>query len=608
MGMKRSIFFCILLCFSVFNLEAVPRHMVNLYGTAPKYAADATHRDYVNPDAPKGGELSLMALGRFDSLNPYIVKGQAAGGLTFLGASLLYVSLTNQSYDEALTEYGYAAELIEIADDLKSVTFTLRPGITFHDGSPITPEDVIFTFNTLRTKGNPLYRNYYGDVTKVIAVGQNMIRFEFKDDTNRELPAILGQLPILSKAYYSQNDFNQTLLTPPLGNGPYKIVSVKPGQEIVYERVKGWWGEKLFVNKGRYNFDRVKYTYFKDGDIAFEAFKSGNYNYRTENLIKNWVTAYHFPAVTQGRVKKLEVPIQGMGVMQGLVLNVRNPMFQDIRVRQALILAYDFEWINRNLFYGKYQRCDSYFSGTELSADPLPSPREIEILRPHLKSLPQDILTKPLQMPQTKGDGRDRSNLRKADQLLDAAGFVVKDGVRLNPLTNQPFEFEILIADGASARILGNYINNLKNLGIKARLRLVEAAQYVSRLQDFDFQTTTTVIPQSISPGNEQREYWSSKVAHVKGSRNYAGISDPVVDQLVEYLIDAPSRQELIERSKALDRVLMAGAYVVPFYFSNVTRMAYFDDLVAPQSFPKYQFDLFAFWSKKEKTKSNSRP
>lgn len=608
MGLQRYIFLPLFLLLLSHNLWAVPRHMVNLYGTTPKYAVNASHWDYVNTNAPKGGELSLMALGRFDSLNPYIVKGQPAGGLSFLGASLIYVSLTNQAYDEALTEYGYAAETIDVAEDLKSVTFTLRSGITFHDGSPITAEDVIFTFNTLRTKGNPLYRNYYGDVIKVVTVGKNGVRFEFKDDSNRELPAILGQLPILSKAYYSKNDFNETLLSPPLGNGPYKIVSVKPGQEIIYERVKGWWGEKLFVNKGRYNFDRVKYTYFKDGDIAFEAFKSKNYNYRTENLIKNWVMGYNFPAIQEGKVKKLEVPNQGSGVMQGLVLNLRNPMFQDIRVRQALILAYDFEWINRNLFYGKYLRCYSYFSGTELAANPLPSAREIEILTPYLKSLPKDILTKPMQMPQTKGDGLDRANLRKADQLLDDAGFIVKDGVRINPLTKKPFEFEILIADSATARIVGNYINNLKNLGIKARIRLVEAAQYMARVQDFDFETTTTVIPQSISPGNEQREYWSSKVANIKGSRNYAGIADPVIDQLVEYLIDAPSREELVERSRALDRVLMAGAYVVPFYFSNVTRMAFWEDLAFPKTFPKYQFDLFAIWSKKEKTKPNPRP
>lgn len=600
------------LTFSFFTLiswteQLKATHAINLYGETPKYGVDAKNWDHVNPDAPKGGELSLMAPGTFDSFNPFIVKGQPAAGLSIIYPNLVYVSLTQYSYDEAGFEYGYAAESIDVAKDLKSVTFKLRPNITFHDGSPLTSADVVFSFETLIKKGNPLYKNYYGDVIKVTALDARTIRFDFKDDTNRELACILGQFPIFSKAYYTKNSFDQTLLIPPLGNGPYRIKSFKVGQEVVYERVKGWWGENLLVNKGRYNFDRIRYSYFKDGEIGFQAFKAGAYNFRAENVIKNWVKGYTFPAFKEGRVKKIETPQRSSGVMQGLVLNTRRPLFQDVRVRRAFVLAFDFEWLNQKLFYGQYNRCYSYYSGTELAADPLPSAREIEILKPYAGKLPSDIFTKPLVMPKTKGDGRDRINLREADRLLKEAGYMVVNGKRINPQTKAPVVFEILISDSQLIRTLGDYIDNLEHLGIEAKVKLVEPAQYFSRTQDFDFDTTTMALGQSISPGNEQREFWGSKVSKAKGSKNYAGIADPVVDELVEYLIDAPSRQELVMRTKALDRVLMAGSYMVPFYYSGINRLAMWSDLESTGKFPKYAFDLYAFWSK-NKDKQTKTP
>jgi len=598
---RGSVSLLFLACLIGTGAHADPKYALTLYGNPPFYGPDFTHFNYVNPNAPKGGKLRLSGIGTFDSLNPFVIKGTPAAGLTLIYPSLLYVTLTQHSYDEPSAEYGYAAETIDLAEDRLSVTFKLRPGITFHDGSAITADDVIYSFEMLTTKGNPLFRNYYGDVKKVSKVDDRTIRFDFKDNKNRELPLILGQFPIVSKAFYKKHGFEKADLTIPLGNGPYKISKVDAGRSITYERVKDWWGDKLPICVGRYNFNEVQYIYFRDADISFEAFKSGEYSLRTEHKISNWVLRYNFPAVKEGKVIKLEVPERQVGIMQASVMNTRRDLFKDPRVREALNYAFDFEWINKNFFYGKYTRCNSYYSGTELAAQSKISPAEEKILAPFKDKLPPELFSKPFQVSQTNGSGNDRNNLRKARELLAQAGWVIKDGVLINAKTKAPFEFEILLNQPDLVKIYQNFIKNLELLGITAKIRLVDTSQYVIRVNNFDFDMTSVVLGQSLSPGNEQREFWSSHVADLKGSRNYAGIKDPVVNQLVELVIDAPDRQTLLDRTHALDRVLLWGYYVIPMYYSSVTRIAYWDYLEHPAKFPKYNLDLDAFWTKPEK-------
>lgn len=577
--------------------EAKKQTYLTLYGEAPKYQEGFTHFEYVNPAAPKGGVLRLAAIGTFDSLNPFIVKGDPAAGMAPLHPSLLYVTLLFTSHEEPIVKYCYAAESVDLADDHRSVTFVLRPEATFHDGSPITADDVVFSFNQLRTKGNPLYRNYYGDVTAVVKVDERTIRFEFKDDTNRELPLILGEFPIISKTYYTAHSFESADLKVPLGNGPYRIKSVDPGHQIVYERVKGWWGENLPVNRGRYNFDRVMFQYYRDIEIAFEAFKSGAYDFRQEGRITNWMQRYTFPAVVQGKVKKLEVPNRAFGVMNGLIFNIRRPIFKDRRVRQALVEAFDFAWVNKIIFFGKYKQCHSYFSGTELASTPHWTPAEEQILKPYAAQIWPEVLTKPFLLPKTDGTGENRQYLRKAKALLAEAGWVIRERRLVHNKTGEPFVFEIMLQQAEMVRGFQDYIQSLKTLGIEVQLRLVETAQYMSRLNTFDFDAIFLPIGQSLSPGNEQREFWSSKAAQAPGSRNYAGIQDPVIDALIEGLIDAKTRSELISYTKALDRTLLWGYYVLPMQYSDVQYFALWNHIVPTKTFSDLHFDVYAFWS-----------
>lgn len=588
-------FFLVIFVLGISIAGAEPKHAIALYGEPPLYGKYFKHFNYVNPKAPKGGQLTVSGLGAFDSLNPFIIKGTPAAGLTLIYPSLFYVTLTQHSFDEPSVEYGYAAETIDLADDKMSVTFTLRPGITFHDGSPITPEDVIFSFNTLIKKGNPLYRNYYADVKSVTKTNDRGVRFEFKHNQNKELPVILGQFPIFSKKYYEKHEFDKSSLTMPLGNGPYKIKEVDPGRSITYEHVKNWWGEKLPINVGRYNFDRIQYKYFRDPDVAFESFKSGEYDIRSENRISKWMIGYNFPAAKEGKVIKLEVPIQNVGIMQALIMNTRRDLFKDRRVREAINEVLDFEWVNKNLFYNQYNRTNSYFWGTELASSGNITSAEKDILEPFKDKLSPEVLNQPFKVSARS----DRQNLKKAAKLLAEAGWVVKDGVLINKQTKQPFEFEILLQSPDIVKALQGFVTNLKHLGITAKFRIVDTAQYNLRENDFDYDMIVHVLGQSISPGNEQREFWSSKAADIKGTRNFAGIKDPVVDALVEQVIDASSRQDLIDHVHALDRVLLWGYYVVPLWYSNVQRMAYWDKLDHPPTFPKYNFDIEAFWDKK---------
>ena len=564
-------------------------HAFSMHGDL-KYPAGFTHFQYVNPEAPKVGDVKLAAVGTFDTLNPFVLKGVPA-----IALGNVYDTLTVSSEDEPFSQYGLVAETIEMPADRSWVAFTLRPQARFHDGSPITVEDVIWTFDALKTKGRPFYRSYYAQVLKAEKVGERKVRFAFAPGENRELPLIVGQLPVLSRAYWSKRDFEKTTLEPPLGSGPYRVEALDPGRSITYRRVKDYWGAKLPVNVGRDNFDSLRYDYYRDSTVAIEALKGGEYDFRVENVAKNWATAYATPAVTRGVLKKEEIPNEVPTGMQGFVFNTRRPIFQDPRVRRALGYAFDFEWSNKTLFYGAYTRTKSYFSNSELASSGVPSGEELKILEPFRGKVPDEVFTKEYQPPTTDGSGNIRDGAREALRLLGEAGWTVK-GQKLVDGRGEPMQFEILLDDSTWERIALPFAKNLERLGVTARVRVVDAAQYEKRQDDFDFDTIVTVWPQSLSPGNEQREFWGSQVAGERGSRNLAGIKDPVVDKLIDLVIQAPDRPGLVARTRALDRVLLWGHYVIPHWHIRAFRVVYWDKFARPAVSPKNALGFDTWW------------
>lgn len=584
-------------CLWAQDLQVKARHGLSMYNDL-KYASSFTHFDYVNPHAPKGGEARLATLGTFDTLNPFVLKGIAAAGI-----GQIFDTLTVQSEDEPFSEYGLIAETIDTPADRSWVIFTLRPEARFHDGSPITADDVIWTFETLKTKGHPFYRVYYAKVLQAEKLGPRMVKFSFSPGENRELPLIVGQMPVLSRAYWSGRDFEKTTLDPPLGNGPYQVESIDPGRSITYRRVKDYWGAHLPVRVGQQNFDRIRYDYYRDSTVALEAFAAGQYDFRQENVAKNWATAYDFPAIKQGLIKKEQIPNQIPTGMQGYVYNTRRSLFRDRRVRQALAYAFDFEWTNKHLFYGAYKRTKSYFSNSELASRGLPNAAELEILEPFRGHIPPEAFTKAYRPPTTDGLGDIRDNLLTALALLREAGWVVKDMRLVNERTGEPFQFEILLADPSFERVTLPFVRNLERLGITASVRTVDSAQYQNRIDNFDFDMTVGVWPESLSPGNEQVDNWTSARADVPGSRNLAGIKDPVVDQLVALLIAAPDRQSLVVRTRALDRVLLWGEYVIPHWYLPDFRIVYWEKFAHPLVSPLYALGFDTWWIDVQKEK-----
>jgi len=564
-------------------------HGLSIHGDL-KYGPGFTHFAYVNPRAPKGGSVTLRAIGTFDNLNPFILKGVPAAGI-----GTTFDTLTVASSDEPSSEYGLVAETIETPADRSWVAFTLRPEARFHDGSPMTVEDVIWTFETLRTKGHPLYRSYYAQVASVEKTGPRTVKFTFKGAENRELPVIVGQLPVLSRAYWAGRDFAKTTLEAPLGSGPYRVESLEPGRSITYRRVNDYWAATLPVNVGRYNFDTIRYDYYRDDTVALEAFKAGAYDFRSEASSKNWATAYDVPAVRDGRIRKEEIPNEVPTGMQGWVYNTRRGIFSDPRVREALAAAFDFEWSNAHLFYNAYTRTRSYFSNSELASRGLPSEAELQVLTPFRGRVPNDVFTREYQPPSTVPGGL-RPNLVHALELLKQAGWVVRDMRLVNAETGRPMTFEILIDEPSFERIALPFVKNLERLGVAARLRTVDAAQYQYRLKQFDFDMTVAVFPQSLSPGNEQIDYWASSSADIPGSRNLAGVRDPVVDRLVALVISAPTRPELVARTRALDRVLLWGHYVIPQFHIAAFRVAYWNRFGRPAVSPKYDLGFDTWW------------
>jgi microcin C transport system substrate-binding protein len=566
------------------------RHGASMFGEL-KYGPDFTHFAYTNPEAPKGGSMTLPAVGGFDNLNPFILKGTVASGV-----SLIFDSLATSSLDEPFSEYGLIAESVQIPEDRSWVAFTLREDARWHDGKPVTVEDVIWTLETLKTKGHPFYRAYYANIARAEKVGERTVKMIFEGETNRELPLIAGQMQVLPKHYYETHDFEKTTLTPPLGSGPYRIKTVDPGRRIVYERVVDYWGKDLPVNQGRYNFDEVGYEYFRDGNVALEAFKAGVYDVRIENNSKLWATAYTGGVFDSGTISKEVIPHESGTGMQGFVFNTRREKFKDPKVRAALAHAFDFEWTNQNLFYGQYDRTESYFSNTELAAEGLPSEAELKLLEPFRDQLPEEVFTEEYHAPTTSGGTTLRDNLRTALELLREAGYEIQDGRMVNKESGRPLAFEVLLVDPGFERIVGPFAKNLERLGVDVTIRTVDSAQYQNRLDQFDFDMTVTSWGQSLSPGNEQRDFWSTEAAAIPGSRNLAGVEDPVVDQLIDKIIYAPTREDLVAATRALDRVLLWGHYVIPHWHIRSTRIAYWNKFVRPETDPKYGLDLFAWW------------
>lgn len=578
--------------------SASAEHAVAMHGDV-KYPSDFKHFDYVNPNAPKGGEIKLAGIGTFDSLNPFILKG-----ITPLGIGNLFDTLTVNSHDEAFSQYGLIAESMEMPKDRSWIIFTLRKQARFHDGSPITPADVVFSMNILKEKGHPFYRAYYRDVKKVEPLGERRVKFTFSEDTeNRELPLIVGQMQILSKAYWSGREFDKTTLESPLGSGPYRIESFEPGRYISYRRVEDYWAADLPVNVGQNNFDVIRYDYYRDTTVALQALKAGEYDFRVENVAKNWATAYNIPAVREGRLIKAEIPHESPTGMQAFVYNTRRPVFQDSRVREALSYAFDFEWINKNLFNGAYTRTKSFFSNSELaSSGNLPSPEERAILEPFRGRIPDAVFNKVYQPPVTNGSGNNRRNLRQAFRLLGQAGWKVnRAGKLVNNKTGIPMTFEILLVSPTFERVVLPFKKNLERLGIDVKVRTVDNTQYENRVKDYDFDMLVWSFGQSLSPGNEQRNFWNSKIADIPGGRNLAGVRDPVVDELIELVISAPDRKSLIYRTRALDRVLLFGHYVIPHWHLRHYRVAYWNKIARPKVSPKYDLGFDTWWFDPEK-------
>lgn len=568
-----------------------PQYAIAMHGK-PKYGPDFKHFDYVNPNAPKGGTLKQASIGNgFDSFNPFILKGNYADGL-----GLTYDTLMTESGDEPFTEYGLIADSIILPKDRNWVEFHINPKARFQDGKPITAEDVVYTFHLLMTQGQPGYQAYYQDVKDARVVNDHLVRFDFKTNQNRELPLILGQLPVLPKHYWEHHKFNSTKLEKPVGSGPYEIGKFDPGSSITYVRDKNYWAKNLPVNQGRYNFNRIEYDYFNDDSVALQALKAGNLNFRMEYTAKNWATMYNGDKFKNGQLVKEEIPQHQPAGMQAFIYNTRRPVFADRQVRRALAYAFDFQWTNKQLFYGQYKRTDSYFANSDLANQGLPKGHELAILKPFRKQLPPEVFTQHYEPPTTAGAHTLKDNLHTAFNILKKDGWVYRNGHLVNSKTGKPLSFEILLVQKAFERVVLPFKQNLARLGIDAKIRLVDTSQYIERMKHFDFDMSVMSIPESDSPGNEQRGYWTSAAAKTPGSRNYMGVESPVVDKLVGKVIDAQSRQDLVDTTRALDRVLLWGYYVIPQWYLPFARVAHSDNLHHPKTYPKSGVDTSTWW------------
>ncbi len=571
------------------------KHGLSLFGDI-KYPEGFPHFDYVNPAAPQGGAVRQIAFGTFDNFNAVVavVKGSLANGL-----ELITESLSTPALDEVSTEYGLLAEAVSFPDDRSSVSYRLRANARWHDGKPVTPDDVIFSFDTFR-KNSPQLAAYYRHVTKAEKTGEREITFTFDGPGNRELPQIVGQLQILPKHWWEGTDKSgktrdvmQTTLELPLGSGPYRIKEFTPGRTIVYEKFADYWGKNLNVTIGTSNFQQIRYEYYRDSTVALEAFKGDQVDWRTENSAKNWATAYDFPAVRDKKVVKEEFPVRNVGVMQAFAFNIRRDKFKDARLRRAFNFAFDFEEMNRQIFFGQYKRVGSYFEGTELACSGLPQGLELEILQGVKDKVPAELFTQPYTNPVGGTPQNVRNNLREALKLMQEAGYEVQNTKLVNSKTKEILAVELLVDDPSFERVMLFYKPSLERIGITVSVRTVDSAQYENRMRQWQFDIIIASWGESLSPGNEQRDFWGSQAADFPGSRNVVGIKNPAVDALIERVIYAKSREELVAATHALDRVLLWNFYVVPQWTYPFTRTARWDRFGRPQNMPKYGRSAF---------------
>ncbi len=593
---RHSVFFVLTiltLSWTMLVSHALAQSPTAVHGLAmhgkPKYGPDFTHFEYANPNAPKGGSLRIASSGTFDSFHQYIDRGIS---VPTLATETLLVS----SSDEAFSLYGLIAESMEVPEDRSWIIFNLRPQARWHDGEPITAEDVVWTFETLVSEGANFFQNYYENVAKVEELSEYRVKFTFSGGKNQELPLIVGQMPVLPKHYWADRDFKKTTLEPPLGSGPYRVKEFEPGRYVVYERVEDYWGADLPVNVGKNNFDSRRTDFYRDDTAIRLALKSGELDLRFENQAKAWASDYDIAAVEHGWLKKETIKHHRPSGMQAFVMNIRREPFSNRKVRKALAYAFDFEWSNKTLFFSQYTRTESYFSNSELAATGLPQGEELEILERYKDRIPPEIFTEPYRAPTTDGSGWPRENLKEAFRLLAEAGWVVKDLKLVNEQTGQQMSIEILLGSQSFERVMLPFARNLERLGIDTQIRLVDPTQYGYRVHNRDFDMIVSGWGQSDSPGNEQRGKWGSYVADVPYSENYLGIKDPVIDEIIELIVQAPDRESLVNRTKALDRVLLHGHYVIPNWHSQSHRALYWDKFSRPDGFLKNGVSISHWW------------
>ncbi len=571
--------------------EPIASYGISVFGKL-KYPPDFKHFDYVNPEAKKGGEVKISSTNAFDSLNPFIVKGNKAPAIGIVFESLMVASL-----DEPQSMYGLIAKSVKLAPDRSYAEFTLRPEAHFTDGEKITADDVVFSFDTLKKEGDPTYRISLTDIASAVKIDDTTVRFNFSDLTKRELPLIAASMPIFSKKYFSTHAFNETTLEQPLGSGPYKVKSVEQGHSIIYERVKDYWGKNLPVNIGQYNFDTIRFDIYRDDTVALEAFKAGAYDFREENVSRVWATGYDCPALRDGRIKKELIPNAVPQGMQGFVFNLRRSKFSDPRVREAIGKSLDFEWMNKTLFFNAYKRDTSFFENTPYAATGLPTGEEKALLSPFKNELPEDIFTHEFKLPVTDGSGNNREQLIEADKLLTDAGWIIKDGKRVNSKTNEPLTIEFLLQSAVYERVVSPMRKALNRLGIDATIRIVDDSQYIKRVETFDYDTIMDVYDKWVFyPGNEQLTYWHSSQADQNGSNNHAGTKSPVLDFLIGKITSAKNEDELQPAARALDRVLLRENYFIPNWYLGAWRLAYWDKFEKPKVTPRYSNGFPQTW------------
>lgn len=573
-------------------LAAGQAHAIAMHG-APKYPDGFSHFSYADPNAPKGGRVVLGQTGSFDTLNPLIIRGEAVVGIR----EWVYETLMARGFDEPFTMYGLIAKSVEVPDDRSSVTFHIDPGARFSDGQPITADDVIFSMETLRERGRPNHRNSYKKVVRTERVSDLAVRFVFDDSGDREMPLIMASMPVLPKHLLTPETFERTTLVPIVGSGPYTIASVDPGRSITYKRNPNYWGRDLPVNRGRFNFDEIRYEYFRDMSVQFEAFKSGVLSIRSEDDPKLWSSGYDIPAKRDGRMLLREVETGLPAGMSALAFNIRRPVFQDPRVRRGLLLLFNFEWVNKTLYHGLYRRTESFFERSYLSSAGKPADaRERELLAPFPDTVLPDVMEGRYRMPVSDGTGHNRENAREAFRLFSEAGYVIENGRLIHKVTRRPLSFEILAGSTVQQRLMASFVSDLAKLGIAARLRVVDSAQYQSRLKDYDYDMIQTAWPSSLSPGNEQVFRWDSRNADVPGSFNFVGVKNPAVDAMIKRLLEAKDDKDFTSAVRALDRVLLSGTYVIPLFHASRQWVAHWKEVKGPERFPLWGYSLDTWW------------